>query len=94
MRWARSDRIISSSLDIDDVYRRLAPQARRLIRFDRMSVIVVDFDRGTASTAYTTGIEMPGWEPGVTLQLEGAAAVIRTGADLGRGIVRARIPAR
>ena len=75
-------RIISSSLDIDDVYRRLAPQARRLIRFDRMSVIVVDFDRGTASTAYTTGIEMPGWEPGVTLQLEGAAAVIRTGADL------------
>ena len=77
-------RITSSSLDIDDVFERLAQQVRRLIPFDRMSVFVVDFAQGTASTAYTIGVEMPGWEPGVTHPWPGtgAAAVIRTGAEM------------
>ena len=81
---AEIGRIISSSLDIDDVYQRLAQQVRRLIRFDRMSVFVVDFAQGTASTAYTIGVEMPGWEPGVTHPWPGtgAAAIIRTGAEV------------
>ena len=49
-----------------------------------MSVFVVDFAQGTASTAYNIGVEMPGWEPGVTHPWPGtgAAAIIRTGADV------------
>ena len=73
-------RIINSSLDIDDVYQRLADQVRRLIRFDRMSVFVVDFAGPTASRAYTTGVEVPGWEPGLSHPLEETGAVIPTGA--------------
>jgi signal transduction histidine kinase len=81
---AEIGRIISSSLDVDDIYQRLAQQVRHLIRFDRMSVFVVDFAQGTASTAYTIGVEMPGWEPGVTHPWPGtgAAVIIRTGADV------------
>ena len=78
-------RIISTSLDIDDLYQRLAEQVRRLVRFDRMSVLVVDFAQGTTSTAYTTGDEMPGWEPGVAHPCGGTGAVIRTGAGVVAG---------
>ena len=81
---AEIGRITSSSLDVDDIYQRLAQQVRHLIRFDRMSVFVVDFVQGTASTAYTIGVEMPGWEPGVPHPWPGtgAAAIIRPGAEV------------
>jgi PAS domain S-box-containing protein len=50
-------RIISSSLDIQEVYERFAEAVRKLIPFDRILVNIVNQREGTLTTAYSAGME-------------------------------------
>lgn len=84
---AQIGRIISSTLDIDEVFKPFAEQVRKLIRFDRMSVVMTDYELGTATTLYSTGVEIPKWEPNVVHPLDDtiADAIIRTGGGIVSG---------
>ena len=64
-------RIISSSLDIDDVYSGFGEQLRSLIQFDRLSISLVNMDDSTFTNAYVIGDEIPGRNPGEVTPLEG-----------------------
>ena len=64
-------RIISSSLDIDDVYARFGEHMRRLVAFDRLSVVLVNPDDNTATITYAVGEEAAGRRAGEVLDLAG-----------------------
>ena len=64
-------RIISSSLDIDDVYAGFAEQLRTLIHFDRLAISLVNLDDNTFANAYVLGDAVPGRQQGEVTDLEG-----------------------
>ena len=64
-------RIISSSLDIDDVYAGFAEQLRKLIPFDRLAISLVNLDDNTFTNAYIMGESAPGRNTGEVVSLEG-----------------------
>ena len=64
-------RIISSSLDINDVYVGFSEQLRTLIPFDRLSISLVNLDDNTFTNSYTIGDEIPGRNPGEVASLVG-----------------------
>ena len=64
-------RIISSSLDIDDVYAGFAEQLRTLIQFDRLAISLVNLDDNTFANAYVLGDMVPGRQTGEVAILEG-----------------------
>ncbi len=64
-------RIVSSSLDINDVYAGFGDQLRSLIQFDRLSISLVNMDENTFTNAYTIGDQIPGRNPGEVTLLEG-----------------------
>ena len=64
-------RIISSSLDIDDVYAGFAEQLRTLIHFDRLAISLVNLDDNTFANAYVLGDAVPGRQTGEVADLEG-----------------------
>ena len=57
---AKIGRIISSTLNIEEVYEHFAEEVRKLISFDRISINIVNPDNNTASTVYISGIDVPG----------------------------------
>lgn len=64
-------RIISSSLDINEVYSGFADQVRRLIDFDRLSISLVNLDDYTFTNAYILGEDVEGRQVGDVVSLEG-----------------------
>ena len=52
---AKIGRIISSTLEIDKVYRNFAEEVRKIIPFDRISVDMIHPERGGFSTPYALG---------------------------------------
>ena len=56
---AEIGRIISSTLDIDEVYARFAEVVRHLIDFDRIAIGTFDIEHQTATIAYAIGKEIP-----------------------------------
>jgi len=66
---AEIGQIISSSLDIGEVYEQFAKEVRRLIPFDRMAIAAPGLEEGTMTNLFVTGVEMPGWEPGTSVGL-------------------------
>jgi PAS domain S-box-containing protein len=81
---AEIGRIISSSLDIDEVYERFAGEMRKLIPFDRIGISIVDVEKWTGVTNYTAGKEVPDRKVGIPYSLEGTAIaeVVRTGSSV------------
>ena len=77
---AEIGRIISSSLDIDEVYERFADETRRLIPFDRCSMSVAESEAGTFTNVHQKGVAVAGGERGHILSLAGTVTqeVIRT----------------
>ena len=75
-------RIISSSLDINDVYAGFSEQLNRLIQFDRLAISLVNLEEQTFTNAYIDGEVIPGREPGEVTPLEGTvtheAVIART----------------
>ena len=68
---AEVGRIITSSLEIDDVYEGFAQQVRRLIPFDRIAIGVADFENETFTNEYVLGVHAPGREPGRSVSISG-----------------------
>ncbi len=62
---AEISRIISSTLNIDEIYEQFAHQVSLLIPFDRLSISAVDMEAHTVQAVYAVGGEIPGWERGV-----------------------------
>jgi PAS domain S-box-containing protein len=56
---AEIGRIISSSLNIDEVYTRFTEEVRKLIPFDRTNINLVDLEKWTFSDAYVMGVDVP-----------------------------------
>jgi signal transduction histidine kinase/CheY-like chemotaxis protein/HPt (histidine-containing phosphotransfer) domain-containing protein len=61
---AEIGRIITASLDVDQVFQRFAGVVRKLIPFDRIVITSLDSDRSTATASYVEGAEMPEWSSG------------------------------
>lgn len=77
-------RTITTTLDIDDEYEKFATETRRLVKFDRMTVNVIDRDGLSLSVKYEFGEQLPGYGTGTTHPLEGTktAHVMATGESL------------
>ena len=53
---AKIGRVISSTLNPDEVYELLAEEVRKVLPFDRMSVNIIDRERNMGTMAYVTGV--------------------------------------
>jgi PAS domain S-box-containing protein len=71
---AEIGRIISSTLNIDEVYEGFAEEARKLIFFDRISINIFDPEAKTGTVAYSTGTVVPGHQVGDIFPLTGSGA--------------------
>ncbi|MBA4423356.1 MAG: hypothetical protein C0390_09720 [Syntrophus sp. (in: bacteria)] len=69
---AEIGRLIGSTLDIDEVYERVAAEARKLIPFDRLTVNLNNRYRNTITVAYVFGSNVPGRRPGESFPLQGS----------------------
>ena len=96
--FAEIGKVISSSLDINDVYADFADRVQQLISFDRISVSLLDESKEALTNAYVLGKESPGREVGARFSVKGtpAEAAIRSGhTSLAQGSLedlRARFP--
>jgi PAS domain S-box-containing protein len=81
---AEIGRIISSTLDIEEVYERFAKEVSKLIPFDRIVVNLVNTREGTATIAYASGVEIEGRERRGVFPLAGTSMeeMVRTRAPL------------
>ena len=61
---AEIGRIISSTLNIDEIYEQFAHQVSLLIPFDRLSIAAIDMEAQTVQAVYSVGGDIPGWERG------------------------------
>ena len=62
-------RIISSTLDIDEIYKRFDEELRKLFSFDRISIMTADLGADTLTRAYIAGTDVPGWSAGGVFSL-------------------------
>lgn len=69
---ANIGRIISSSLDIDEVYGRFALEVMKLIPFDRITINEVDVEQGSSVVTYQAGIDVPERRRGEVFALDGS----------------------
>ena len=66
---AEIGRIISSTLNIEEVYERFAEEAHKIIEFDRLAVNIMKPEDGRVINAYIWGIEVGGRRPGDSFPL-------------------------
>ena len=88
---AEIGKIISSSLNINEVYELFADEVRNIIPFDRLVVVVNDSEAGIAQPVYISGLQIPGFglnaernrRPGFTERLEqtGGGYVVNTHSE-------------
>ncbi len=69
---AEIGRIISSTLNIEEVYERFAVEAKKLIPFDRIIINLINREEGTITNAYVSGTEVAGRRPGDVIPLRGS----------------------
>jgi PAS domain S-box-containing protein len=81
---AEIGKIVSSTLDIEEVYERFAEEVRKLIPFDRIMINLIDLKNNTINTAYITGVNVPDQRPGNITPLTGTATeeVVRIRSSL------------
>ncbi|MBM4332203.1 MAG: GAF domain-containing protein [Deltaproteobacteria bacterium] len=70
---AEIGRIISSTLDIEEIYERFAQEAKKLIEFDRITVNIINPIEKTVTLPYVWGTFVPGRQPGDVFPLIGSA---------------------
>jgi len=68
---AEIGRIISSTLNIEEVYERFAEEVRKVIPFDRISVDTVNPDRSSVTMAYVFGVDIGDGQEGTPFPMEG-----------------------
>jgi signal transduction histidine kinase len=69
---AEIGRIITSTLNIEEVYEGFAHKVNKLIPFDRIVVHLFHFDTGTVTVAYTSGLDIEGRGAGAVFPLKGS----------------------
>jgi len=81
---AEIGRIISSSLNIDEVYERFSEEVRQLIPFDRIAINLINPKDNMITFAHATGVDVAGRRAGDIIPLVGSAAgeCIRTRSSL------------
>ena len=81
---AEIGRIISSSLNIDEVYERFAQEAKKIIELDRLSVNIINQKENTVSALYVWGITVSGRQSEDVFSLTGSATgeVFKTRSSL------------
>ena len=81
---AEIGRVISSSLDVTEVYDRLGEQVRKLIPFDRFSMSLIDRRSGTRSATWLFGTDLHGRREGDEEPLAGtfAGEIVRTKSSI------------
>ena len=79
-------RIITSTLDVDQVYEKFAREMKKLVDFDRVSVQVINHQDATYTLKYLVGPERPGRPVGSTRPLAGSQSeqVVLSGRSLVR----------
>ncbi|MBE0557658.1 MAG: diguanylate cyclase, partial [Proteobacteria bacterium] len=84
---AEIGRLVSSTLDIGEVYGTVAAETGKLIHFDRVSVNLHDPHESTMNVVYVSGLDVPGRRPGDSLPLKGSVSEViirkRTGMIIG-----------
>ena len=80
---AEIGRIISSTLEIDEVYERFAQEVQKLISVDRCVFTHIHSEEQTATTSYASGLEIPGRLPGEVFPLAGSATEMAKEAKSG-----------
>ena len=78
---AEIGRIISSSLEMEEVYGPFAEHVGKLIPYDRLAISIVDSGEGTRTYAHVSGLDVAGERPGISRPLAGSFgdSVIREG---------------
>jgi PAS domain S-box-containing protein len=78
---AAISRVISATVEFDQVFERFAEITRKLIPFDMLSVNLVDISRSTVRIANFTGMDLPGRTGNIEIPLGGTMTghVLRTG---------------
>ena len=69
---AEIGRIISSTLNIEEVYKLFSERVRELIPSDRVVINLIDFKENTVTVPYVEGIFIPGRQSGDLLPLAGS----------------------
>ena len=70
---AEIGRIISSTLNIEEVYKFFSEKVRELIRFDRIAIGLIDAEETVVRFPFIEGLIVPGREPGDVVPLAGTA---------------------
>ncbi len=71
---AEIGRIISSTLNIDDVYERFAEKVRDLIPFDRITIRTINPKNNTVTVAYISGVDVENHQIRYSTPLPGSVA--------------------
>jgi PAS domain S-box-containing protein len=81
---AEIGQIISSTLNLEEVYERFAEGVRKLIPFDRIVINAIDVEKNTVTNLYTAGKSVDDRKTGQTYPLEGSsnAEMVRTKSSL------------
>lgn len=69
---AEIGRIISSTLNIEEVYQRFAEEVHKLIPFNRISINITNFKNNTVTVAYALGLDVPDRRVGDIFPLTGS----------------------
>ena len=79
-KGAEIGKIISSTLNIEEVYEKFANEVRKLIQFDRLAINLADLEEGTVVNAYRSGVDVEGRRPGEIILLRGSIVehILRT----------------
>ena len=70
---AEIGRIVSSTSNIEEVYKVFAEKVRELIDFDRIGLGLIDFEKNMVKFPYIEGCFVPGRQPGDVVSLQGTA---------------------
>ena len=69
---AEIGRIMSSSLDINQVYEQFVQEVRKPIPWDNVAISILNAERGTVQPQYEFGPRAPEWEGVLEFQVDGA----------------------
>src|SRR5437764_2793947 len=83
--------VIGSTLRLEEVFAEFGARVRDLVRFDRLSLVLVEDDGQTVVTAYTNGVGLDRIKPGTRRPLDGSVytQAFQTGSCLIQSELRA-----
>jgi PAS domain S-box-containing protein len=69
---AEIGRVISSTLEIEEVYEQFAKEVHKLILFDAIAINMINYEEGTVTVPFVSEIAVPGCQLGEILPLAGS----------------------